>query len=239
VDFNVGLSASPTKSWDLPIFTSRMSKAAQCPRGQVKATPQGRIVFFIFQNGMRVGWQARILETENETHLFYYHPYKNDWVKVMRRHGPGLPWQPMEGFEDWDPAKYVIAHGARRNSCLMGYDAARAFNSPTRLKRRWCFLCEGPLDAGRLGPPAVAACGKFCSQDQAELLEQAFDTIIIVPDRDEAGSELAGYVAHWLQGRRQLRVIPPPGNRKDAGDMTPQEAKIYRTAAMVQAGLLR
>lgn len=67
------------------------------------------------------------------------------------------------------------------------------------------------------------------------MIQNAIPTSVVTL---EAGSKLAGYGAHWLQGRRQLVVMPPPGNRRDAGEMTPQEAKILRTAAMVQAVLL-
>ncbi len=205
--------------------------------GGFKASPQGRIILEIRQNGVRVGWQARILEMEDETHLYYWQPYREAWVPVKYRETPESPWELKEGWENWDPAKYIMAHGARRNSCLMGYDAARAFNAAARKKKRWCFLTEGPLDAARLGPPAVAVCGKSCSQAQADLLEMAFDTIIVVPDNDAAGSKLETYVNEWLAKTRQIVTAKIPDRRHDAGQLTPQEVKFFRAASMAQARL--
>jgi hypothetical protein len=206
--------------------------------GGFRATPQNRIIFEILQDGVRVGWQARILEMEHEQTLFYYHPYKDTWVEVKCRNNVTGGWDPLEGWQDWDPSKWIMSHGAKRNSCLMGYDAARAFNAARPGKRRWCFITEGPLDAARLGPPALAVCGKYCSEEQAALLADAFDTLIVVPDRDEAGSKLPAGVCERIGGSRNVIVILPPANRKDAGEMTREEAQLFRVGAMMKAGVL-
>jgi hypothetical protein len=203
-----------------------------------RATPQGRVVFYIYHHGVRVGWQARILEREDENHLYYFHPYKETWMAVKTRETPEMEWMPMEGWEEWDPAKYIAAHGMRRNSILMGFDSARAWNAFHRPKRKFCFLLEGPLDAGRLGPPAVATCGKFLSEQQAAQLMAAFDTIIIVPDNDAYGSKLYEHVGQWIGVQREFVVIHPPRHRKDAGEMTEQETKMFRLGAMRRARVL-
>jgi hypothetical protein len=206
--------------------------------GGFKASPQGRIIFYIYQNGERKGWQARILEMEDEKKLYYWQPYKERWIAVKRRETKTDPWELMEGWEDWDPAKYVMSHGAKRNQCLMGYDSARAFNAATRPKQRWCILLEGPLDAGRLGPPAIATCGKFCSQAQADILESSFDVIIVVRDNDVAGEKLLKYVKEWIGGKRKIVEATLPDRFHDAGMLSPPEAKIFRTIALQRAGLI-
>jgi hypothetical protein len=185
-----------------------------------------------------VGWQARSIEMADTQRRYYYHPYQDVWVPVMYRDNPQCEWVPLEGFEGWDPAKWIMSHGARRNGCLMGYDSARAFNAARPGKKRFCLVCEGPLDAARLGPPDVAVCGKSCSQTQAELLVEAFDVIIVVPDRDSACEKLPQYVTQWVGGSRPVFVISPPGHRKDAGEMTPDEARMFRIGAMMKAGVL-
>jgi hypothetical protein len=203
-----------------------------------RATPQGRVVFYIYHHGVRVGWQARILEREDENHLYYFHPYKEVWMAVKTRETPEMEWTPMEGWEEWDPAKYIAAHGMRRNSILMGLDSARAFNASQRGKKKWAMVCEGPLDSGRLGPPAVATCGKFLSEQQAALLIAAFDHVVIVPDNDAYGSKLYENAGQWIGVQREFSVIHPPRHCKDAGEMTPEEVKLFRIGVMRKIGVL-
>ena len=204
-----------------------------------KASPFGRIVLHIYQKGIRVGWQARILDVEDDHSHYYYHPERNAWLAVAHRETPTSEWVEMEGWEDWDPVKYLMARGARRNSCIMGYDAAVQFNQQHRQgKKSYAFVSEGPLDAGRLGPPAVALCGKVCSEAQATLLHDAFETILVVPDNDSAGSKLMQYVGQWIGDKRQVVEVKVPSHRKDAGELTPTESSIFRTAALIRAGIL-
>ncbi len=206
--------------------------------GGFKASPQGRIIFYIYQNGIRMGWQARILEFETEDEHFYWQPYREVWIPVESRQHPSLPWEPYEGWEDWDPAKYVMAHGARRNSCIMGYDAAKAWNIGNHRKIKFCFLFEGPTDAARMKPPAVATCGKVCSQEQANILEATFDMTIVVPDNDAAGSKLVEYVSKFFKNPSRFSTVKLPARFKDMGLMSDQDAKMFRIGAMKYAGLL-
>jgi hypothetical protein len=206
--------------------------------GGFRATPRGRIIFEIRINGIRRGWQGRVLEMSDEHRLYYLHPYSEQWVAVKYRNTITGSWDPLEGFEDFDMPKYIAAHGMRRNSVVMGYDSACAFNTARPGKKSWCFVCEGPLDAGRLGPPAVAVCGKFFSEEQAGLLADAFDVLIVTPDNDAAGSKLPEYVAHWIGATRRVVVVNPPAHCKDAGEMTPEEARLFRLGAMEKAGVL-
>ncbi|MCX6924205.1 MAG: toprim domain-containing protein, partial [Verrucomicrobia bacterium] len=191
--------------------------------GGFKKTPQGRLILYVYQNGVRVGWQARILEMEDDQHHYYWHPYNEKWTPVETRETPECPWTPMYGYEDFDPAKYLMARGARRNSCLLGYDAAVTFNQGRPHSKKFVMLVEGPLDAVRLGPPAIATLGKVCSEKQAEMLASAFDVVIVVPDNDDAGSKLLEYVARWIGAQRLVVKVPLPKRFKDAGDLSPAE----------------
>ena len=195
--------------------------------GGFAATPQGRIVFFIDQLGVQVGWQARILEAERRYAKYFLHPYEGKWVAVQQRLDKGKPWVPIAGFENWDPAKYLLAYGSKRNAALMGFDAAIAFNQGAA--RRLCILVEGPLDAGRFGPPGIAVMGKYFSENQAKLIAGNFQDVVVVADNDEAGKglrqktyERLGQVAGL---RLQLADLPP--TFKDAGEMTDQEAQTF------------
>ena len=202
--------------------------------GGFKVTSQGRVIFFAYVKGVRVGWQARILEGEDEECKFYYHPYRKDWVPVMTRETVNSPWVPMEGFEGWDPAKYFTGHGTRRNSILLGFDAAVSYHQNTdRCATRWCALVEGPLDAGRFGPPFIAMMGKSFSQEQANLIRSEFDHVILIPDNDQAGKQskdsvLMQFAQHSNTGKgTKVTCMDLPPNTKDPGALSPKEADSF------------
>jgi hypothetical protein len=207
--------------------------------GGFAATPQGRLIFYIDVEGVNRGWQARILEATTPDEKFYYHPYKEEWVPMEDRNpsGEGKPWRPKPQFPDWDPVKYMIGAGARRNSCLLGLDPAfaHACQHPDARGRRWCFLVEGPLDAGRLGPPAVAMMGKHFSDEQADLVAKHFSRVIFIADNDAAGASALAKVRYQLQVRLEgsvaLEVMPLPPGRKDAGELSKEEVAVFHYLA--------
>lgn len=195
-----------------------------------KAGPLGRIIFNIDQYGMRRGWQARILDYADETTRSYFHPTENQWMAVEQK--VDGKWQPLPGWEGWDPKKYVIGRGCKRNQCLMGFDAAVDFASKHRDRygRKYCILCEGPLDAGRVGPPGLALMGKYCSQFQAELLCNEFDRVIFITQNDNAGKEAQKKVAQQIgNATNRVSVDFPelPGAYKDIGEMTYKQAEAF------------
>ena len=197
--------------------------------GGFKATSQGRLIFFIDVGGVQRGWQARILEKEEGEFKWFFHPYSRKWVKVLRREDDD--WLPIDDrWEHWDPVKYLTSHGARRNSCVMGFDAAVAWhdrNTPAK-QTRYCVLTEGPLDAGRIGPPAMAILGKSFSKNQCELICGKFGRYVYICDNDEAGVEAAAKVERKFEEvyrGSQLTVITPPEGVKDVGDMEITEAQ--------------
>jgi len=201
--------------------------------GGFAATPQGRIVFFMDQRGVQVGWQARILEMDRKHSKYYFHPYDNQWVAVQQRLTPEQAWTLAPGFEGWDPAKYILAYGTKRNASVMGLDAAIEFNKKTG--GSWCVICEGPLDAARFGPPAIAVMGKHLSEMQAKLISDNFGRVIFVGDNDEAGKSLRQKVFDRLGSHPGLKLLLAdlPSKFKDAGDMKPFEAKHFLCQALV------
>lgn len=192
--------------------------------GGFRVTPQGRLIFYIRQNGIYRGWQGRVLELSHDGIIYYWHPYKKDWVPVLQENPDGKP-IPLPGYEGWDMAKYYIAPGTARNECLMGYDSAIEFceSSPVR----YCVLAEGALDIGRVGPPGMGLLGKHMSDVQADLLMQGrFSRILYVRDRDEAGAKAEQSVRRQMEKLNmndRLIVTEPPGFYKDLGEVPTHE----------------
>ena len=204
--------------------------------GWCRATPQGRIIFYIKQKGVTLGWQARILEIENDGYIWYWHPYKEKWVAVFQVDPAGgkpipLP-EFMVGGKKPDMAKYIFPHGCVRNACLMGYDAVmESYQNDPDARVRWCGLVEGPMDAARFGTPFMAIMGKSLSEHQAKLLVEArFTHVIYVRDKDEAGARGAESVSKQLQryGKGiEVKIVSPPGDFKDLGEMTTEAAREF------------
>lgn len=194
-----------------------------------KDTPQNRIIFFADINTVQRSWQARVLEFVDETGMkFYMHPYTNKWVPCEQRTPGGkfvpLPSVPQNRFE-WDITKYRNARGSTRNDILFGLDAAQQWNyaqGRTGL-HTVVGLTEGPLDAGRFGPPFTAATGKFISPEQVNMLVTRFRRVIYVPDTDAVGLKALADARVAFEGRCDFQVLNLQerglGN-KDAGELT-------------------
>lgn len=196
--------------------------------GGFKVTPQGRLIFFCYVEGVRAGWQARILEVDTEDTKFYFHPYKKDWVAVMNRKDQCSPWEPLPGYNQWDPAKYWTGPGTRRNSVLMGFDAAvNYFSNSNPLDPRWCGIVEGPLDAARLGPPFISRMGKHLSSEQAVLIRKYFRHVVVIGDNDVAGRQGLDSVRKQLVSVR-VTEVPLPAHIHDPGDLSPEQAAEIR-----------
>lgn len=187
-----------------------------------KDTPQGRLIFYAIMDGVRVGWQARILDMEVEGGLerCFWHPYRNEWVVMEQRDSPEDKWQTLPGLTDdyaWDYSKYKTGRGTRRNSILMGLDAARLWNRVHGRDGHFVLgLCEGPLDAGRVGPPLCPLLGKSISDNQAKIIIDNFERVIYFGDNDEAGLAAKKKVAKALMGKVGVTFAKVPG-KKDLG----------------------
>lgn len=208
--------------------------------GGFRTTSQGRLIFFCLQGGVKVGWQARILEFDDGDKRFFWHPYKKDWVHVLTNENG--KWTPREGYEEWDPAKYWTAPGTRRNNVVMGFDAALAWNlkhNRMRQHQRVALLVEGPLDGGRLGPPAVIVMGKYLTADQAKLLADTFYRLIAITDNDAGGKKLQESVQKHLSTKEvRFDFMNVPGAFKDPGSLDPLNALMFSRMALNRADRL-
>lgn len=186
-------------------------------------TPQCRIIFYIYVNGVRVGWQGRILEFSENGVKSYYHPTYDKWVPMEER--VSGKYKPLaEVGEGWNPAKYIHAPGTNTTHALMGYDAALKHNKETG--NNYIGLTEGPLDSARLGTPFCAVMGKHFNSDKASLLRK-FDKVILAVQNDEASKTLLDEVTSVVSiyGNKPLKVIYPPEQYNDFGDMSERKVK--------------
>lgn len=196
-------------------------------------TPQGRIIFYSFINGIQVGWQARIIENVEGNNKYYWHPYKNTWTLAEHKDAKTGKWVAIPGIEIkldnyeilWKPSKYKTAFGMLRNETIMGIDAAVEFNKMIGLVKPVVFIAEGPLDAGRIGPGGVALLGKYFSEKHADILISKFKKLVFVSDNDTAGTEFKTRAMQVMQDRiASVEFIAPPAQYKDIGDMPTEEA---------------
>lgn len=205
--------------------------------GGFRITSQGRLIFFALMRGSKVGWQARILEFDENDKRYFWHPYKREWVHVLDFNGQ--KWVPREGYEEWDPAKYWTAPGTRRSEILMGYDAAILWNLQQGNKTpgsRFCILSEGPLDGGRLRPPAMAVLGKSLTPNQAANIYNHFGRVITIRDNDKAGETMANSVSKQFAGQPvKFGFMTLPERWKDPGALDNDSAKIIVSQAKVMA----
>lgn len=193
--------------------------------GGWKDTPQGRIIFFCDVYKIQKGWQARIIDRiENEQKLLH-HPYTFKWTPVEQFDKDTGKWIVRHDYQNdrfkWAPSKYRTAGGAHRNQLVMGFDAALAWNKEH--DQSVVFIVEGPLDAGRIGPPAVAIMGKSLSHAQVQLL-RPFKKIVLILDNDDAGKS-ALIRAKTVLGSTHTpyEICEIPEEYKDVGDMPRDE----------------
>ena len=201
--------------------------------GGWKDTPQGRLILYCDIQGNPVGWQARILTRDVGNERLHFHPYDNRWVVTHTREHEEAKWELVEDLapvkseftgktKSWDPSKYRTARGAFRNSLLMGLDAALAWNLRQGIakKNRVVVITEGPLDAVRMGSPAVALLGKHFSPQQAALVLKHFGVVALLGDNDKAGNKMLESAAKLLTGRCRLETFKTPGKAgSDPGEL--------------------
>lgn len=83
------------------------------------------------------------------------------------------------------------------------------------------YVVESSFDAIRLdqcGVPAVATLGANVPNSQAELLTKHFNSVIVIPDNDDAGQAMASRIIDKVGSRAS--AIGLPKRFKDIGDMT-------------------
>jgi len=207
-------------------------------------TPQGRLVFFADMFGVQVGWQARIMDMvrkDEPNKRYFWHPYDKLWVP-MEIPGENGKWTLNPEYDDgwpWDKhySRYKTAKAASRNGIILGFDAARRWNSQHgRDFNALTIVCEGPLTSGRLGSPSVATLGASLSENQVKFLAQNFHEIVYVPDRDAAGDKASISFANQFNGlgikRAEVKNLPEVVNEegeivKDCGEMSEAQADSF------------
>lgn len=221
--------------------------------GGWKDTPQGRIIFYSLVKGVPMTWQARYPEkvSADGRERYMLHPYWEQatrtvytsdipvgysmWSHTHTRPSTGHAWIPVPPFDElsqdgtlkFQPSKYRTAKYSSRQ--MMGWDAAidRANKDPDFVK--WVVLCEGPLDAARVGPGGVALIGSSISADNASLVASNFHIVFTAFDEDKAGRGATEKVGKMLMSGNhrssiiQLVIPLQISGGKDLGDMS-QEA---------------
>ena len=117
-------------------------------------------------------------------------------------------------------AKYLSAAGMQKSELLYGLTLAE--------NAMQIYVVEGPADAWRVGPGALALFGKDLSQTQKLLLVHHFPGRRIIVMLDQDAREEAHKIQQDLRlargpsGGEVLLATLPPG-RKDPGDCPPEE----------------
>jgi hypothetical protein len=197
--------------------------------GGFKASPQGRVVFFIKQLGVCRGWQARQLDRWQGEYFQMFHPYQNRWVSVAERRGKDLVMLPgFSGSTIGKPdkmllkQKYAIGLGVEKTTMLMGFDAALRWSKQTG--RKTIGIVEGVLDAAKLGPPFCSIMGLTLSTNQAALISNHFERVVAIPDNDvdsENREKFVGSINRNLGSKGvNVNICKLPEGCKDAGEMS-------------------
>lgn len=124
------------------------------------------IIFPIWMDGRLIGWQSRLLYNPEDIPdsqceaMGYIQDEDGDWVR---------------------PPKYWTSPGITKGRILYNYDWAR--------KSDIVIVCEGTFDAISTGKCAVAAFGKGISPNQAKMLKQYWDVVVILLDPGDAGKD--------------------------------------------------
>ena len=211
------------QSEDLRIFYRRL------PLG-FKSTPQGRIIFFGYIRGSAHSWQGRIPEYKVGNQVYYWHPYQARWVLCEIINPTTGKREPipeiMAAREEWDLDKYRTAKHARRQEVVFGFDSAVLYADLAGDSTG--FLMEGPLDAGRFGPPAMALTGKFLAELQANLLLTRFRKIVYFPDKGIPGEQAKKSVLTHLGDKIEVEFEQLPDGVSDPGEASPDLVSFYR-----------
>lgn len=187
--------------------------------GNLKNTHEGRIIIPVWMDGHRTGYQSRVIDlVDTATDSKYI--WQNNKFNPIKKNGVFL--YPEKEIKI---QKYRNATGSSRNNMLFGYDQAVRWNKlmGNSKENSIAILVEGPLDAAKIGPPAIAMLGKSLSDTQSTFIKKAFGKIITVGDQDKAGREAVKDIHSKLQGYPIDDLTVPYG--KDAGALSYDEAR--------------
>lgn len=195
-------------------------------------TPQGCLIFTALQLGKPKLWQARVLDRQvGNDKLLYAHfvddPYGriSGYYKVAEKDSQGK-FIPIEGvYPSIAKKKYYLSPGSKAGNVLMGFDAAREFNLERTPGSRVIGLCEGVMDAARMGPPFCAYLGGSLSVGQLKLISNGmFDRIILAVDHDTVGNSTASKLRRSISmlGGISVDELDYPLAYKDLGEIMDQ-----------------
>jgi hypothetical protein len=110
---------------------------------------------------------------------------------------------------------------------------------------RWSVLCEGPLDAARVGPGGIALIGSSISPENAEKVASAFHVVFTAFDEDRAGKEATARIGKMILGAKQraplVQMVVPLqiASGKDIGEMSQEQfdALLQKTLRRVKREL--
>jgi hypothetical protein len=172
---------------------------------------RGRIIFPVRSCGLLVGWQGRIIERaidENTREVWD----GAQWIRNSR--GTNGKW--TGGDEN---PKYLTCPGMQRGKVLYGLDSAKVFAKQSGKSE--VIITEGPLDALRTGPRAVATFGSV-TPTQKRIIASYFDTVIVLLDPEikadapdpKVKKKFVDLTSDW-QGLKCVHLHLPDG--KDPG----------------------
>ncbi len=153
---------------------------------------------------------------------------------MATRSNPEAKWIPVAPFDElkegslrFQPSKYRTAKYSSRQ--MMGWDAAITRTAEDTDDLRWVVLCEGPLDAARVGPGGVALIGSSISPDNAKKVAENFHLAFLGFDADKAGRDAHDKISRQLQdGSIKAPILGncigmPIPSGKDLGDLRSEE----------------
>jgi hypothetical protein len=190
-----------------------------------------------FRSGKYEGDEEMVWDEKRKGYWMYC------WSATHTRANPKAEWQPVPPFDEmrdgtlkFKPSKYRTAKYSSRQ--MMGWDAAVARADRDPSPTRWVVLCEGPLDAARVGPGGVALIGSSVSEENASKIAGSFHVAFLAFDNDKAGREATEKITQRLMSAstraRLLQGTPllPISSGKDLGDMSDDEFKKVFSRAM-------
>jgi len=169
------------------------------------------------------------------------------WSHTHTRSNTKASWMPVSPYDEtrdgqlrFQPSKYRTAKYSSRQ--LMGWDAAvKRAKEDIQETISWAVLCEGPLDAARVGPGGIALIGSSLSPENASKIAGQFHLVFTAFDADLAGRNATDKITKQLaktDHRAPILVtvgqLPIPAG-KDVGDMTPTEWNAMLTHALKRA----
>jgi hypothetical protein len=158
------------------------------------------IVFPVFMDGGLVYWQARAAWNPPEG---LSDEGKRAWIKATRYRKNLNPLNPLPGIKQ-----------ATASEVIFNYD--RALNEPH------VVICEGPVDAIKVGPHAVALLGKGTDIKIERLRRMRAQRYTVYLDRGAEEREKAEWIAGELEGFAPTYIATPPAGF-DPGDLTPEQ----------------